>query len=1844
MHVFSQTYNELWKQYDEAVTKDYPKTQTSVLDKIIRKATNENAYGQLMKAELRHVASVTSVTPDSLQAEVDKIAEHAKQVEGNPVLSAIYNSVLGEVYSRNRQLTRYKSVLGEVYSSNRQLPMESDVNPSDFFKKSLEHPDLLAAQKVKDFDPLFESGEDSKWFDNDLLHVLGYRAGEFQLLHDYYDAHGNRNAACLTAAVLARREADAIGAKATIARVDSLMNVYADTEVVGELAIIKYEQMCELTKYTTEDKIKYIDDAVAKFGNWKRINQLKNARQSMIEPRWHLDFGQKVILPGQPRMVIFDNVRHTDKISLTINRVDVPATESYYLNNEKDLKEIKSHIVKNTTVSLTKEFPGKKDYEWSKDSLEIPALPLGVYLCEVTSDGSEQMTKRFLFYVSDIFVLTQQQPKEQLRLAVVSATTGQPIPNANVKIDFNRYSNKKNDLILKLTCDEKGEVIINQKKDYSERPDIFAYTDTDKYCPDQSLWVDNYDVTSATTKDQAYIYTDRSIYRPGQTVHAAILVSRLEKSTKTQAIENRKLTVSLIDANYKTVEEKTVVTDAYGKASVDFVLPKQGLTGSFQIMTDRPNESQSFRVEEYKRPTFQVEIPTVTETYADGDTIEVKGYAKTYAGVPVQGAKVAYKVDRRHSWWWCWFDDPEDDNPDLAEEETMTDADGMFVMRVPIIIPKYPDGEDAKASSTPRFYVFVAHAKVTDVAGETHEGEISLPLGTKSTVLSCEVPEKELADSLKTIRFSRRNASGIEVEGDVRYRIDKGKEYRAKANEKINLPQRLASGKHTIVGICENDTVKEEFIVFTLDDKKPAAETHDWFYITDNVFPEDGSPVRVQLGSSDPDVHVFYSLIADDRVVKSGTLELDNSNYNLSLPYNESYGDGVVLTFAWVKEGKMYEHVEQIRKPLPDKRILLKWTTFRDRLTPGQEEEWTLTATRPDGTPADAQLIATLYDKSLDQIYQHHWSFYLGIQALLPHTDWNGFRFGDNAFAANKGYRTLVVPYLSYYHYDEGLFDFWMPRYYRHTNGRTRRLTKALESADYVEEEAMLGSAAGAVMEMKAVVEDTKVYNLAELGAKKKDARIGGEDNGKNGSDEVQIRENLDETAFFMPAVVTDANGNLSLKFRLPESVTTWHFMGLATDRQMNFGHISGDAVAKKDVMIQPNMPRFVRVGDNAKLTARIMNTSENDLNGTAVMTLIDPETEQEVYSSSQQFSVKAGQTTKAVFDYQPQGNGTMLICRMIANANGFSDGEQHFLPILPNKELVTRTRPFTQHGPQLTSIDLNTLFPQGSTDGKLTVEYTNNPAWLMVQALPSIGITDSDNAISQAASLYANSIASYLLQLSPNIKTTIEAWNKETIAESSLMSSLAKNEELKDLLLNETPWVGDADKEEQQKRDLINLFDQDNLDNRLDNAINKLNNLQHSDGSWAWCPGMKGSVYITASVTEMFVRLNRMIGEQPNTKRMLDKSVKYLGKYLVEEAKEMKKAEKKGYKVRPSETAVDILYTFALDGREQPRNVQDAQKYMVNILAKKTTEFTIYGKAVTAIILAHNGKKAKAEEYMRSINEYSVYTEEMGRYYDTRKAYYSWFDYAIPTEVAAIEAIKMLQPTDSTTVEEMRRWLLQAKRTQAWDTPINSVNAVYAFLEGNTGTLDQQVLTTLAVDGRTIDTSDATAGLGYVKAAMSNDGLREFTAKKESQGTSWGAVYAQFMQPVTEVENFSAGITVKREVLAPETTLHVGDRVTVRITIKADRDYDFVEVIDRRAACMEPVKQLSTYQWGYYISTKDYTTNYYFDMLGKGTHVVETEYYIDREGTYETGTCKVQCAYAPEYSATGKALKVEVK
>ena len=703
----------------------------------------------------------------------------------------------------------------------------------------------------------------------------------------------------------------------------------------------------------------------------------------------------------------------------------------------------------------------------------------------------------------------------------------------------------------------------------------------------------------------------------------------------------------------------------------------------------------------------------------------------------------------------------------------------------------------------------------------------------------------------------------------------------------------------------------------------------------------------------------------------------------------------------------------------------------------------------------------------------------------------------------------------------------------------------------------------------------------------------------------------------------------------------------------MLYGSIEGEAVAQKDVMIQPNVPRFIRMGDEAQISARIFNTGEKTASGKSRLQLIDPETNQVVYEQEQPFTVERGKSGAVTFKVQCLTfNVSLFICKVSAVGEDFSDGEQHYLPILPDREYVTKTVPYTQHEPGVKTIDLITLFPTGTTQQKLTIEYTNNPAWLMVQSLALVGQPWEHSAIDQAASYYSNLLAKTLLEQSPQVKTIFESWKRETGAEQTLQSQLEKNQELKDLVLAETPWVRAADRESEQKQRLADFFDGNGINNRIGTAVEKLKKLQNPDGSFSWYPGMRGSTSITVAIEEMLIRLNTMTGQQNDTKQMQDKAFKYIGKEMVDLVKELKKLEKKGRKPSfPSFTALRWLYLCALDGRQLAADVKVANDYLIALLKKDIKNQTIYEKALTAIILSKHGETKKAAEYVQSLKEYTVFTEEMGRYYDTRRASYSWYDYKIPTEVAAIEAIQTVTPQDQQTVDEMRRWLLQEKRTQSWGTPINSVNAIWAFLNGNGKQLTvNRPNTALAIDGLPVDIPQSTAGIGYVKTAITNPQGKTFTATKTSEGTSWGAVYAQFFQKTSDIEASQSGITVKREVLTSNThqptpiTYQVGDRIKVRITIETTRDIDFVQVVDRRAACMEPLKQLSGYQNGAYVSPKDYATNYYYYGLAKGKHVIETEYYIDRAGTYESGTCTVQCAYAPEYRATAPSITLHVQ
>ena len=1787
MQVAAQTYDNLWKQAEIIAQKDQPKSEIAVMKKIIARASAAKDYGQLLAAEMRQMILWKEISADSLMPNVERMEAEVLKVK-DPALKAVRYAVLGKVYS---DMDEKKS--------------------EEFFKKALEQPELLAKHTSTEYVPLTLKGVDGSSFNNDLLHLIGFEADSkeaYLLMYTYYNKVGNRGAACLCAYKLIEkyRQDDVREVKKSkyLHTIDSLIHVYQDIPEAGELAVEHFRFMEGATDAKPLDKLNYINYALSRWGGWSRMNELRNAQKRLTEPMFQVKDMPQVLRPGEKAWVHLD-VRNLQNLKISISRLNITADNEYDAQDEATYKMLLKKTTKLHQKDFSRNYYGRPDYEEVKDSIEIGGnLPLGAYLMEVTSDNTGIAPQRQLFYVSNLAVMIQQLPDDKHRYVVVNATDGQPIAGAKIELYDQRYDFKtkkdKRTVHARLTTDENGEA-------YFKNVDgnVLISTHSDKFTPARYIYLSRTRYYEKKDNDTKYqVYTDRSIYRPGQTVHVtAIRFVNMKGIDAKMPVGREELDFQLCDANWNEVAMKKAKVDEYGTASVDFELPQGGLTGMYHVaVNDQAN--RFFRVEEYKRPTFEITFPKVNEKYNWGDTVVVKASAKTYAGVPVQGAKVEYQVTRRNQLWWWGAGSA---GQLVKTDSCVTREDGTFDVEIPLeaSLSGKDEADMSDFMRIARFFNFEVSAIVTDISGESHEGVMSLPLGTKPTILTVNLPKRIETDSLKMVTFAYRNASGMPISSRLKYRIDEGEWKDAEANAPVSIKEYASSassassslvwksGVHQLEAICGTDTLQQKFTLFSMKDTHPVEPTTEWYYQTAKTFPRDGKPVYIQVGSSENGAHIVYSIIAGNKLLEKGAWELGDSIVTLPFTYKEEYASGIVLNYSFVKQGKCYTRMMSIARPLPEKKLNIAWKTFRNRLTPGQKEEWTLKITTPDGKPAKAQLMSVLYDKSLDQIAPHSWNFSLGFYQSLPNCYWK-HNLTFRSFYLNGVYPTKYYDekgldvdkfngkFFSYYAYMQAVELSKLER----SSGGTVEAVR-VQKDELVREEAKVVRIRGSKMVRvgAAAPSANKVFDVVEempqfAGGSGSDA--------EQYLDKVQVRENLNETAFFYPALESDNNGNVAIRFTLPESVTTWKFMGLAHDKEMRNGLLVDEAVAQKTVMVQPNMPRFLREGDKAVLVAKVFNTSGKKVSGNARMQIIDPETNKVVWQKEQKYNIDAEGTTTLSFDVQNLKEGT-YINKVVVAGNGYSDGEQHYLPVLSDKELVVNTLPITLHEAGKKDFDLTQLFlnkngkqVKADKDTKVTVEYTNNPSWLMMKALPAVSNPTEEDAISLMAAVYANSISRHIQS--------------------------------------------------------------DTLKVEIDKYMNLLKKLQNADGSFSWWKGMGGSRYVTTEVAEMMVRLNAIVGKQSSTSKMLSSAITYLRRQTAREVQEMKKREQenKKYEATPSEQALHYLYIITMNFTRLDGSALEDVHYLLGKLKKMTSSLTIYGKAKAAVVLAKNYDEKTAADYLKSIEEYSVYREEMGRYYDTRKAYYSWRNYKIPTEVAAIEALQQLNGNKQT-IEEMQRWLLMSKRTQAWNTPVNTVDAVFAFMNGNKQNLNRKAENAvIKLDGKLIPMPKDSTTLGYVKSEQEGKDASHLTIDKKSDYTSWGAVYAEFKQPISEIASSESGIKISRKVASKA---KVGDRVKVTITLNADRDYDFVKVVDKRAACLEPVGQISGYQWGLgcYVSPRDNTTNFYFERLSKGKHVIEMEYYVDREGDYRSGSCTVECTYSPEFGGRTEGYKITI-
>ena len=1871
----AQTYDNLWKELEVLERKDLPKSVISEAMKIYDKAKAEQNVPQMMKAYLTAMQYRSLLTPDSLKVDMNGLEQWASQT-GSMEDKAILYSILGE------------------------MTMPADVKKGlGYLQASLKDKDRLLLIPVEKLRPMVRVGEASKrYFRDNLYNLLARRA--IQIMQQYrWQAAAKANQTNSLPADMTDMDqfvtyqfvpvSDCDLTAAVMQTYQSLLKAY-DTETEREGWLLTgidalnylyrnfsgnfsndvcqqelrkwihtypavktvpeaYLALAQFLQYQNNqvERLRIVREGIAGYPRYEGINQLKNIEKEILNASLSLEIA--TAYPGEQQSVKV-NYKNLTGITLQLYKVNLPVTSAVLQNRTTHFESKYARLQREEHFSLKP----TTDYLNVDTTLTIQAPQAGIYFLKAVPDGKKGVSDGTLMNVTALKTIYRPLPDGTLELVVVDAVSGQPVSEAEVTI----YTEKGGGYSPQQTyqADKQGTLkldFLNSNKYWYN-----AHTAADNAMPILNLWKNDYYYKESKRKEVLQLFTDRSIYRPGQTVYVSGLAYEMEKDS-TRVLADKKYTVSLYDANNNETGKVEVRTNGFGSFSGQFVLPSPCLTGYFSLRA--ADTSVSFKVEEYKRPTFDVTFEPVKVEYQVGDSIEVVGMAKTFAGAPVQNARVHYNISRSYAWVWRFMGR----GSARWEGEAMTDEDGKFS------VPVHFEIDSDRRESPLWYYTYNIQADVTDGAGETQQANLSLPLGSTSMVLNMDnLPDNLVKEKKLEIKLTAMNLSGEPVDTPVTYQVvemEEQKDGQEKEGRKVLtgtveanksfVPEAiyaLPSGNYRLKLSAKDTqgrecTASKNFLLFSLNDKRPPFVITDWFY-QDGLEFDAASPATVYIGSSEKNVYLLYDVFAGNKRLESKRIELSDSVVSFRFPYKKEYGDGILVSMAFVKDGRLYSHNARIMKPAPEKKLQLKWTTFRDKLRPGQQEEWKLTVLYPDGSPAEAEMLATMYDASLDKIYSaHKLDFGVDFHYVVPLTYWNT-SYMRNAYlyvdfplkrlrAVPLEYSELIIP-------STGRMEAMVVGY-----GGSPRAT--LAGALKIRGR----SAANAVMNQEAVTDMVLQEEMVETSAQEKVEMGSSEELAETG--DIQIRENFAETAFFYPQLRTNEKGEVSISFVLPESLTRWTFMGLAHTRNVDYGKIEATATASKEFMLQPNMPRFVRVGDKANIAASLMNLSDKGVKGTVRMELFNPETEKVFYSQKQKFDVKGGETGHVNFAFEVSDKYAVMACRMVADGDTFSDGEQRYIPVLTDKQWVTETVPLNVNGEGAHTFSLENLFNKHSktaSEQRLTVEFTAHPAWYAVQALPVVANPQNEDALSWATAYYAHSLAAFIVKENPRIKQVFDSWKAQGGTKETFMSNLQKNQELKNILLAETPWLTEATNEAEQKQRIATLFDLNTMNSQLAVSVEKLGELQNADGAWSWYKGMQGSRYVTTQVMEMLVRLNALTHQDADSRMqpMIQKGFEYLGKQAAEEYKSMKEAEKKGaVGLRPSEQVLRYLYICALDGKAPVD--EKVNRYFIDKLSGEGKELTIYGKALGAIILQQAGKVAEARLFMQSLMEYSVVTDEMGRYFDTPKARYSWFSYKIPTEVAAMEAIQRITK-DTKAIDEMKRWLLKQKQTQTWETPIATADAVYALMATGASDLLANTGGVEITLGKEVIRTPADNAIGYIKKTVSGDvmNIKKVSVDKEGTGMGWGAVYAQYLESMDQIGEQGNGLSVSRqlykgdEALNESAPLKVGDRITVRLTVKADRDMDFVQIKDDRAACMEPLQAVSGFRWGnglgYYQATKDASTQFFIDQMRKGTYVIEYQVYVNRTGEYQAGIATVQSAYAPEFGGHTRGYRVMVE
>ncbi|HNM04511.1 MAG TPA: alpha-2-macroglobulin family protein [Leptospiraceae bacterium] len=1674
--------------------------------------------------------------------------------------------------------------------------------------------------------------------------------------------------------------------------------------------------------------------------------------------------------------------------------------EEYEANNKKSIyKDYNRMLIdyfrkKKADYELTDSLPNDGDRHIHKTETKLPSLPTGEYLVIACSSPDANYEKNAV-YASQVkstrLSYIHRDGKDYKEFYILDRETGEPLEGVKASLVYWDYSSLRGKYVQ-----EKGDSYKSDKNGYLEIPlheknyrqyFIKLKKENDELEIDNDNPFSYYSYPALFYKTQKYNYspsaqtrtfffTDRAIYRPGQTLHFKGLLVQTNNE-KSEIVKNTEVYVQLMNANYQKAGELRLKTNEYGSYSGTFILPNDGLNGQFHIQETRYGGSQHFSVEDYKRPKFEVKIETPKDSFRLGSKITVKGKAQSYAGANIDGAKVQFRVVReaRFTYWWRWWiPAPSSPQAEIVHGELQTDEKGEFKIEFDAV----PDLSISK--ETDPVFDFRITADVTDINGETRTGTDRVTAGYSALRLGTNIPDSIAKDAKPQWKLETVNLSGVftgakgklglyKLSGPTSPVLDRKWEapdtfIYTKEEWKKHFPELPYGTEHLVPNwpvesrITEDsfDTSKSQEL--KLENLEPGhyklelaakdsfgeeVKTQKFFQVFEPSYgkipspsfrffqtvksqAEPGEKVKFITGSS-ADIKALYEIEHKGEIIHSewvdhGKIRKDKNSDQIpyEIAVKEEYRGNFAIHYTYVRSNRLFTRSETFIVPYTNKKLDISFETFRDKLLPGQEEEWRLKIKTGLGEKAAAEMLATLYDASLDSFRPNSFNFSL-YNSMYASKHWQSIKAFDNAlshFLADNwnsytGSAYLHYPSLNWFGYNFNFYYHYPYRRQRSRNGEIHPPSPSAEAPSMArEEKAMEMDDAPADMKKEAA---KPVSTAAPAGAKM-DARdknvdrlIGGEgkiDNLNAQEEKIQVRSNFSETAFFYPHLRTNEEGELVIAFKIPESLTKWKMLGFAHTEDLKFGMTENTLITQKDLMVVPNAPRFFREGDTINFGVKINNLSEKDLTGNAELRLFDAVTMKPIDSLFRNtgpnkpgsgnstipagaFSSKKGQSDSIEWTLKiPEGIGAIAY-RITAKAGKFSDGEEMTVPVLTNRMLVTESMPLPIRGKTTKTFTMDKLLnsPAPGNYGKndtlrhhrVTLEFTSNPAWYAVQALPYLMEYPYECIEQTFSRYYANSLSSHIVNSTPKIREVFEAWKSVPDSEKgALASNLEKNQELKSLLLEETPWVRDAVGESERKKRIGLLFDLNKMASELGRAYKKIKEQQLSDGPWSWFKGMGPDRYITQHIVTGLGHLDHLgvkkLSETSDGQDMIKRAVGYLDREIKKDYDELKRLA--GLKkINLDDNHLGYLQIHYLYSRsyflnlEIPKDTKPALDYYMGQAKKYWHNNRRYMQGMIALGLHRFKDKTAPEAILASLRENSIESEEMGIYWKEGWGYF-WYEMPIESQSLLIEAFSEIA-NDEKFVDGMRTWLLKQKQTNDWKTTKATSEAIYALLlkgEDWLTTENQAEITmgSMKIDDAALKSVKTEAGTGYFKLSYGPDKILpemgRVTVTRKKSGVSWGALYWQYFENLDKITEAETPLKLKKQLFLVKNSptgkvitpiqnnekVIVGDLVRVRIELRTDRTMEYVHMKDMRASSLEPVNVFSQYKYqdglGYYESTRDAATNFFFGQLSKGTYVFEYDLRVTHKGEFSNGITTIQCMYAPEFTSHSEGVRIKVE